>query len=171
VTIDINAAFADLDREARQCHECLSAFDRERDGTTETDNGFWYCDEHAEEFAVPQQIEANAHLHHTPCDHVIRIRLVNGPRDHVAYLKGWSNQASPEAPHWVAITTPTLAHAATLEDPIDQLTALRGTTGAMVFLSLRANEQAELQAEPDGNGPMPTLHELSRMYDCMEATR
>ena len=76
-------------------------------------------------------------------DHVIRLRLINGPRDYVAYLKGWDNAGTDNSPRWVAVTTSKLDNAMVMADPLDDFTALKATIGpsAMAFLSTLDVEQ------------------------------
>lgn len=84
-------------------------------------------------------------------DHIIRIRLINGPSDYVAYLKGWDNAGTDNSPRWVAVTTPSLRHAMVMADPLDDFTALKATIGpsAMAFLSTLDVEERATNTDLD----------------------
>ena len=100
-------------------------------------------------------------------DHVIRLRLINGPRDYVAYLKGWDNAGTDNSPRWVAVTTSKLHNAMVMADPLDDFTALKATIGpsAMAFLSTLDVEQLFNTSieSPQDCGTCPDRD------DCMEA--
>jgi hypothetical protein len=100
-------------------------------------------------------------------DHVIRVRIINGPRDYVAYFKGWDNHGTPNSPRWVPVTTPMLHHAKLMADPLTDFVALKESIGpsAMAFLTTLDIEERE----PATAGHGPHCSTCPERDDCMEA--
>ena len=130
------------------CIECYVAFHRVRQAQFTTLGGLAYCEEHAQEHDLPATI---AHIPEvTLCDHIIRIRLINGPRDYVAYFKGWHNSGTDNSPRWIGVTTTHLDDAMVMTDPLNDFTAIRDTVGpsAMAFLTTLSAEANRDEPDP-----------------------